>query len=78
MTIKPGDVFQAVLKRVAPDGEATYGERVEGYRMIILSVDGEIVAYQRQGGVPSQTTLAILLDAIHRGDLVRVKEGPMC
>lgn len=71
MTIEPGDVFQAALKRADADGEPNRRERIEGYCMTILSVSGEKVMYQRTGGVPSETTLSILRDAIQRGDLVR-------
>jgi hypothetical protein len=72
MPIQPGDVFEAVLKRAGADGESNHRERIAGYRLIILSVSGEKVGYQREGSAPSETTLSILQDAIHRGDLVRV------
>lgn len=72
MTIRPGDVFEATLKRAGSDGESSHRERIAGYRLTILSIAGEKVRYQREGSTPSETTLSILKDAIHRGDLLRV------
>jgi hypothetical protein len=78
MMIKPGDVFEAILKRADADGEAKHRERFDGYRITILRVSGEKVVYQRAGNAASETTLFILQDAIHRGDLVRSTDESTC
>ena len=71
MIIQTGDAFEAVLRREADDGPSDHPQRIEGYRITILSVSGERVAYRRTGSAPSETTLSILQEAIHRGDLVK-------
>jgi len=70
MEIRPGDTFQAVVRSRDEEDDGGQPRRVAGYRMTILSVDGEDVTYQRAGSTPSHTTLQILLASIERGDLV--------
>ncbi|MGF1615884.1 MAG: hypothetical protein ACFCVA_18800 [Gammaproteobacteria bacterium] len=78
MTIQPGDMFEAVVRRSETDGDSKRGERIGGYQLTILSVAGEKVVYQRAGSAPSETTLAILRDAVHRGDLVKTSGEQTC
>lgn len=70
MEIRPGDVFQAVVRSRDEENDGGQPRRVAGHRMTILSVDGDDVTYQRGGSTPSHTTLQILLASIERGDLV--------
>jgi hypothetical protein len=78
MTIQAGDVFEAVVRRSETDEDSNQGQRIRGYQLTILSVAGEKVVYQRVGSAPSETTLAILRDAVHRGDLVKISGEQTC